>query len=52
VATLNGNGSVTYAPEPTFTGIDSFTYTVSDGLLSATASVSMEVVAGTESQAP
>ena len=52
VATLNANGSVTYAPEPTFTGHDNFTYTVSDGLLTATASVSMEVGAGTEAQAP
>src|SRR6185295_1853340 len=47
VATLNRNGSVTYAPASTFSGNDSFTYTVSDGLLTATASVSMEVGAGT-----
>jgi hypothetical protein len=46
VATLNGNGSVTYAPPPTFAGSDSFTYTVSDGLLTATATVSMAVGAG------
>jgi hypothetical protein len=38
---------VTYAPEPAFAGIDSFTYTISDGLLTATASVSIEVAAGT-----
>ena len=42
-AILNANGSVTYTPAPGFTGTDSFTYTVSDGLLTATATVSMTV---------
>jgi len=30
-ATLNGNGSFTYTPEPDFFGVDTFTYQVSDG---------------------
>ena len=47
MATLNGNGSVTYTPAPGFTGTDSFTYTISDGLLTATATVSMNVGGGT-----
>jgi uncharacterized repeat protein (TIGR01451 family) len=29
--TLNGDGSITYAPDPGFMGSDSFTYTISDG---------------------
>ena len=29
--TINGDGTVTYAPDPNFHGIDSFTYTISDG---------------------
>ncbi len=31
--TLNGNGSFTYTPGPSFDGSDSFTYRVSDGVL-------------------
>src|SRR6185436_337739 len=45
--TLGLGGSVTYTPAPTFTGNDSFTYTVSDGLLTATGTVFMEVGGGT-----
>ena len=35
VVTLNANGSFTYVPGPTFAGADSFTYSVSDGLLTS-----------------
>ena len=28
---INADGTVTYTPDPDFHGIDSFTYTVSDG---------------------
>ncbi|OLD19649.1 MAG: hypothetical protein AUJ01_05595 [Acidobacteria bacterium 13_1_40CM_3_65_5] len=42
-ATLNANGSVTYRPAVDFSGNDSFTYTVSDGLLTAIAIVRMTV---------
>src|SRR5438067_1880798 len=42
-ATLNANGSVTYTPASGFSGADTFTYTITDGLLKATATVSMAV---------
>ena len=32
---LNANGSFTYVPGPSFTGADSFTYSISDGLLTS-----------------
>ena len=41
--TLGANGIFTYTPNPGFTGIDSFDYTISDGLASSTASVNIEV---------
>src|SRR5205814_1127530 len=40
---LNDDGSVTYTPAPTFSGDDTFTYTISDGLLTSTATVTMTV---------
>src|SRR5207249_1088260 len=43
----NADGSVTYSPVSGFTGDDSFTYTISDGLLTATATVAMTVGGGT-----
>ena len=44
--TLNSNGSFTYIPDSTFTGIDSFTYTISDGDGGfATATVTINVLA-------
>ena len=39
----NGDGTFTYTPGVNFTGIDTFTYTVSDGLLSDTATVTITV---------
>ncbi|PKO13235.1 MAG: hypothetical protein CVU39_20265 [Chloroflexi bacterium HGW-Chloroflexi-10] len=45
--TLNSNGSFTYSPAQNFTGIDSFTYTVSDGKGgSDTATVTITVLPG------
>ena len=41
-AVLN-NGTVTYTPEATFNGSDSFTYTLSDGTDTATGTVSVQV---------
>lgn len=41
--TTSANGEVTYTPNPGFFGADSFTYTVSDGSLSATGSVAVTV---------
>ncbi|PQO34778.1 tandem-95 repeat protein [Bremerella cremea] len=43
-AVLNVDGTVTYTPDPNFNGVDSFTYTISDGLGGAdTATVSVTV---------
>ncbi|MEM7478096.1 MAG: Ig-like domain-containing protein [Planctomycetota bacterium] len=39
----NGDGTVTYTPAPGFFGADSFTYTVSDGSASDTATVNVTV---------
>ena len=42
-ATITTNGTtVTYTPSPTFFGTDSFTYTVSDGSLSSTGTVTRD----------
>lgn len=42
--TINGNGSVTYVPDPDFHGSDSFSYTISDGDgQQSTATVTMTV---------
>ncbi|MBI2709271.1 MAG: tandem-95 repeat protein [Actinobacteria bacterium] len=42
-ATVNGDGTVTYAPAPGYTGGDSFSYTLSDGTLTSTATVTVTV---------
>ncbi len=42
-ATINGNGTITYTPAPNYTGSDSFTYTISDGAATDTATVSVQV---------
>ncbi|HSA76989.1 MAG TPA: Ig-like domain-containing protein [Nitrosarchaeum sp.] len=42
--TVTTNGTITtYTPQPNFHGVDSFTYTVSDGLLTDTATVTVTV---------
>src|SRR3546814_6923534 len=41
--TINPDNSLTYTPTPDFFGTDSFAYTVSDGVGSATATVSVTV---------
>ena len=43
VVTLNADGTVTFLPDPTFRGIATFTYTVSDGTDSVVATVTVEV---------
>jgi hypothetical protein len=42
-ATLDADGSVTYTPAPNYHGADAFGYTVSDGLLFAAATVTIDV---------
>lgn len=42
---LNGDGSFTYTPNSGFTGVDSFTYTTSDGTLSSAPATVMITVA-------
>lgn len=43
--TLNGDGTITYTPEPFFTGTDVFTYTLSDGkIVTPTARVQVIVL--------
>jgi hypothetical protein len=54
-ATNNGDGTVTYTPDPGFVGTDSFLYTVSDskgGSDSATITVQVREVAGTTNNPP
>ncbi|RYD84398.1 MAG: tandem-95 repeat protein, partial [Verrucomicrobiaceae bacterium] len=51
-ATLSSDGSVRYSPAANFSGQDQFTYTVSDGALSATATVRVTVNARTNSVEP
>ena len=41
----SGNGSVTYTPNASFAGADTFTYTVSDGMAFAAATVTVTVAA-------
>jgi VCBS repeat-containing protein len=40
---LNANGSFTYTPSPGFSGTDTFTYRATDGTLSSTATVRIDV---------
>ena len=40
---LSGDGSVTYTPNANYSGPDSFVYTVTDGMLESTATVSLDV---------
>ena len=40
---MNADGTFTYTPNAGFVGLDSFTYTISDGVLSATATVALDV---------
>jgi len=40
---INDDGTVTYTPDPDFSGTDSFTYTASDGLAGDTATVTVSV---------
>jgi len=42
-ATRNADNTITYAPSATYSGADSFTYTVSDGAATATATVTVTV---------
>jgi hypothetical protein len=41
---VNPGGTVTYTPDENFVGTDTFTYTVSDGEATSTASVTIDVV--------
>src|SRR5690606_9781417 len=41
--TLNGDGSIAYIPNAGYVGSDSFTYTITDGIASATATVTIAV---------
>ena len=43
IAVLNSNGTITFTPAKGFSGIDTFTYTVSDGSASATGTVTVTV---------
>ena len=49
---LNDDGTLTYTPDAGFAGVDSFTYEVSDGTLSSTATLSVAVEAAPEPQPP
>ncbi|HEV8577449.1 MAG TPA: Ig-like domain-containing protein, partial [Thermoanaerobaculia bacterium] len=42
-ATINGNGTVTYSPASTYSGSDSFTYTISDGSATDSATVTIQI---------
>ena len=44
LATVRADNLVTYTPDPNYYGGDSFTYTVSDGVHSATATVSVTIL--------
>jgi hypothetical protein len=40
---VNADGTVTYTPNPSFSGVDTFSYTVSDGTDAVTAAATVEV---------
>ncbi len=44
-ATIAGPGTIYYLPDPDFSGTDTFTYTISDGELTSTATISVTVQA-------
>ncbi len=44
IATINDDGTITYTPKPNFFGNDSFNYTISDGSLTATAKIDINVL--------
>ncbi|BCX49009.1 peptidase M11 [Haloferula helveola] len=46
-----GGGAYSYMPDPGFTGLDSFTYVVSDGVLTDTGSVRVSVNASLDAEA-
>ncbi|MEK6671156.1 MAG: cadherin-like domain-containing protein, partial [Nitrospirota bacterium] len=48
----NGDGTFTYTPALNFTGMDTFTYTVSDGVLTDTATVTITVTPAGGNSAP
>ena len=48
----NSDGTFTYTPAPNFTGTDTFTYTVSDGVLTDTATVTITVTPPVVNNAP
>ncbi|TKB55084.1 MAG: hypothetical protein E8D50_02520 [Nitrospira sp.] len=48
----NGDGTFTYTPALNFTGTDTFTYTVSDGVLTDTATVTITVTPAGGNSAP
>jgi subtilisin family serine protease len=41
--TVNAGATVTYTPDPNYNGADSFSYTISDGVLTASSTVSVTV---------
>ncbi len=49
---IDDGAHIRYTPEPDFFGEDAFTYTVSDGVASATASVTVTVAAVNDAPAP
>lgn len=46
-AELNGDGTITYTPQQDFLGVGDFTYVISDGFTTATATVTVNVLAQT-----
>lgn len=47
--TMNGDGTLTYVPDPDFFGTDSFTYLATDGTASITATVTISVTSVNDS---
>ncbi|MCP5426212.1 MAG: tandem-95 repeat protein [Gammaproteobacteria bacterium] len=44
-AVANADGTITYTPATNFAGVDTFTYTISDGIANDTATVTVTVIA-------